>query len=122
MSMISTFLVKKTGTKDKFITQQYEVGLYIAIYHGGDPIPSQTTSDVPEKEFHKKLREGYNKRAAAFLPEESSSLEDIDEQIANITSEVDALIKLGKRYAARAGSKRKRAAAAAAAKTTTRQA
>lgn len=34
--------------KITFITQLYQVGLYLAIYEGGNPVPDQIITDPPE--------------------------------------------------------------------------
>lgn len=51
----------KDGDKNiKIVTQQYEVGIYVAIYENdnGDLI-DQDCVDISEEEYHKWLREKY---------------------------------------------------------------
>jgi len=66
MSMIT--VIPAPDGKNKFITQQYEMGLYIAVYQEGSTMPIQTSSSMKEKAFHKKLR----KQCPDFILEESS--------------------------------------------------
>lgn len=75
MSMVTTIKVKKTGKKDKFLTQQYVCGLYVAIYHEGDPLPEQLGhKEDNEKKFHEQLREAIDKKKATLITEESTVL------------------------------------------------
>jgi hypothetical protein len=71
MSMTTAFKCKKTKKDVRFITQQYECGLYVAIYHQGQPIPDQTGSTLDEAAFHKKLRKHIAKVKDTFLKDES---------------------------------------------------
>lgn len=51
----------KDGNKNiRIVTQQYEVGLYIAVYDNdsGDFL-TQGCVDITEEEYHKRLREKY---------------------------------------------------------------
>ena len=74
MSMITVIQAKKTGKKDKFFTQQYACGLYVAVYHQGIPTPDQFGDKRSEKEFHEQLRKALNKREATLITEESTVL------------------------------------------------
>ena len=52
-------MITRVKTKEgnfEFITQQYEVGLYVAVYNKSG-IVDQFCSELSEEEFHKKLRE-----------------------------------------------------------------
>ena len=61
----------------EFITQQYEVGLYLAIYTELESTPKQTGLDChDDNAFHKDLRENYNKEELTFIPKKSSKLKE----------------------------------------------
>lgn len=65
---MTTIFKDKTGKTIQFITQQYEVGLYLAIYTEGNSIPEQTGLDCNnEADFHKELKENYNKRRLELI-------------------------------------------------------
>lgn len=49
---------KDSGKTIKVITQQYEVGLYVAVYEN-DVFVDQFCLEDSEEEYHKKLREEY---------------------------------------------------------------
>lgn len=51
----------KDGDKTiKIVTQQYEIGLYVAIYeNNNDDFIDQGYVDMTEEEYHKGLREKY---------------------------------------------------------------
>lgn len=51
----------KDGDKNiRIVTQQYEVGLYVAIYENDNGnFIDQACIDMPEEEYHKWLREKY---------------------------------------------------------------
>lgn len=61
--------------KDKkvtIITQQYEVGLYVAVYEEGNQIPvHQGGSLKKEVTYHKEIRK---KNKEEFLPKESTEI------------------------------------------------
>ncbi len=71
--MVTTWIDPDTKDKYKFITQQYEVGLYVAIYKNS-LIDNQFGIDDTEAEFHKSLRENMEKENIEMLAEESSIL------------------------------------------------
>ena len=55
--------IKQKYTIHKIVTEQYEVGLYIAIYDDNTgEFLTQTTSDMKEEEYHKWLREEFGKQ------------------------------------------------------------
>lgn len=56
--MITKF---KNGNENiRIVTQQYEVGLYVAIYNDDSgAFISQFGVDMPEEEYHNTLREKY---------------------------------------------------------------
>jgi hypothetical protein len=68
MSMQTTIMVKEA--KYRFITQQYEIGLYVALYRDGVAVPDQMTSKLSEIKFHKKIRKGEE-----WIPEESTPIQ-----------------------------------------------
>ena len=70
MSMTTTLKDKQSGKILSFTTQQYEVGLYLAIYTKGEAIPQQTGLNIDEIKFHKKLRKDNPK----FIKDESDPL------------------------------------------------
>ncbi len=73
--MVTAFTRKKDSKKVLFVTQQYQVGLYLAIYTEGQSIPEQTGIDTDnEPEFHRDLRQNYNKRQLIINTEKSSPL------------------------------------------------
>jgi len=73
--MITTIQPKaKSKPKQQFITQQYECGLYVAIYTDGERIPDQFGSRMTEEKFHKELRASINTRKATFVEKESTVL------------------------------------------------
>ena len=51
----------KDGDKNiRIVTQQYEVGLYVAVYDNDSGVfLDQFGIDMPEEEYHKQLREKY---------------------------------------------------------------
>lgn len=52
--------IKDNNKNYRFVTQQYEVGLYVAVYNDDNSsLITQYGVDVSEEEFHKKLREEY---------------------------------------------------------------
>jgi hypothetical protein len=69
-----TVVKNSKGKIERFITQQYEVGLYVAVYKERDPIPDQFGVKIDEKEFHLKLRETIAKKRKKFtiIMEEST--------------------------------------------------
>ena len=58
MAKITRF---KDGNKNiRIVTQQYEVGLYVAVYDDkSDIFLNQFGIDIPEEEYHKMLREKF---------------------------------------------------------------
>ena len=60
----------KDHSKFTIITQQYEVGLYVAIYKEGVSMPDQCTSTLKEETYHRKLRKNY----PDYIKEESSEI------------------------------------------------
>jgi len=67
---MQTVYKEDDGNKRIFITQQYETGLYIAIYREGSARPDQMSAKIKEVPFHRRLR----KRRPDFIKEESSVL------------------------------------------------
>jgi len=74
MSMTTTFKVKKTGKTLSIITQQYECGLYVAVYTKGQQIPEQSGSTMKQDVFHRKLRGTIKEAGDKFLKDESDAL------------------------------------------------
>jgi hypothetical protein len=75
--MITSFINKK-NVPVRFITQQYEVGLYLAVYEGDNPIPQQTGLDCDDEgAFHRDLRKNYNKKELTLKLEGSTPLDKI---------------------------------------------
>jgi len=74
MSMTTVIKMKKTGKIVRFITQQYMVGLYVAIYTDGQRIPDQSVSKMEQVKFHRRLRKDIVKNKDTFLKEESDPL------------------------------------------------
>ena len=48
-------------SKMKIITQQYQIGTYVAVYKDGKMV-DQGTSELSEEKFHEKLRKNLNKK------------------------------------------------------------
>jgi len=60
---------KKEGSI-KFISQQYEIGSYVAVYHEGKSMPDQMTfGNVTEEQFHKDMRSSLKKGWKIILEE-----------------------------------------------------
>lgn len=75
MSMTTVLKNKETGKIVSFITEQYMLGLYVAVYTKGVTIPEQTGSTLSEFEYHKTLRQNAMKeKHIEFLKDESSAL------------------------------------------------
>lgn len=72
MSLTTTLTVK--GKKQIFVTEQYELGLYVAIYKEGNSIPVQGCLDVKEVNFHQDLRAQAKEMKDTFIKEESDPL------------------------------------------------
>lgn len=72
--MTTAFKVKGKGKMISFVTQQYTLGLYVAIYTEGDPIPQQTGSEAKELDFHRNLRKTIKESGDTFIKEESDPL------------------------------------------------
>lgn len=52
--------IRQKDTIHRIVTQQYETGLYIAIYDDNTgEFLTQTTSDMSEEEYHNWLREEF---------------------------------------------------------------
>jgi len=66
--MITVVNDPKLG-KTRVITQQYESGLYVALYREGKAIPVQFGTTEKEISYHKKLRKKF-----PWIVEESSEL------------------------------------------------
>ena len=58
--------IETTDGECTFITQQYEIGLYVAIYQGGRCV-SQNTSNKKEEAFHKSIRKKALKQGHKIL-------------------------------------------------------
>ena len=69
--MVTTVIID--GEKFRFITQQYIVGLYVAVYKEGHSLPDQGSSRLKEADFHRKIRKSY----PDFIKEESSILPEV---------------------------------------------
>jgi len=54
--MLTTIVTKDKKHTFKIITEQYEVGLYIAMYFDDKSMPNQGASQLSEEEYHKKMR------------------------------------------------------------------
>lgn len=70
MSMTTTLKDKKSGKIVSFVTQQYVVGLYVALYTEGNSIPLQGSSRMKEIVYHKGLRKNH----PDFIKDESDPL------------------------------------------------
>jgi hypothetical protein len=57
------------GGKYKVVTQQYESGLYVAIYVEGETLPIESGSNKKEVAYHRALRK---KHSTNWIPNESS--------------------------------------------------
>lgn len=84
MSMTTTIYCKERKQTLSFVTQQYEVGLYVALYVKGQSIPSQTTSDLNEVEFHKQVRKEAKKNGDTFKKSLSDPLNYADVRNAQV--------------------------------------
>lgn len=65
--------IKNSNRIINFVTQQYEIGLYIALYEDGNSIPiSQGGIDKEELKYHKSLRRKAIKNGDEIILERSS--------------------------------------------------
>lgn len=70
--MITVFKNKKDTFR--VISQQYEVGLYVAWYKNGGPIPHQIGRQEPEEKYHKKLRKEIKRKGSKLIEKKSTTL------------------------------------------------
>lgn len=76
---MQTAIENKKGDKILILTQQYEVGLYIAIYDADSEfktvgIPSQTSSKQREEAYHKWIRKKVEELGDIVNKEHSTEL------------------------------------------------
>lgn len=73
MSMTTT-IKTKAGPKLRFVTEQYVVGLYLAVYKEGESIPEQTYLNVEQVKFHKDIRAAVPGNRDVVIKDESDPL------------------------------------------------
>lgn len=70
--MFTTSFKIKDGDKLRFVTQQYEIGTYIAVYKDDNSMPEdQRGINMEEMKFHRQLRRNIEKAGDELLLDES---------------------------------------------------
>lgn len=76
---MQTAILSADNSRGIVITQQYEIGLYVAFYSATEDwetvgLPRQIGMDKKEVTFHKKLRKDAEKRGATIITEHSTPI------------------------------------------------